>query len=465
MKNVEDLARSNIVANSRPPSEEKWESCRDSEYCLDAAAAMTDMVMSLAAEFQQDLDSRQTLDLVVRSTCAFYDGDWCGILSLQNDLDAWTPLHWYNAATGGMTDTEHFYEYEVITQYPQWKKAIEERTIICIRNLEQVAATYPMELEHYHRLQVRSVIAVPYYRGSTGFLVIRNPQRYMDYPAFMMQMGYVISSENREFHLLQNSQNQLLADQIRNAHDVVINLFAGLEIMTKFGRIPAHEIASHKIAPIISILTLRRGRPLSSTAIDAALNQSCSDDSSYIKHQIYRFRQRYSGLFGKEELIISTPGGYMLNDHLHIMTDVEEFDRLQKSLAHISNRSARVHQLERIMRLYKGAMCPNYCTEQWAIGRFAQYEADFLNDMDQLMRELDESEDYLTIRDYSVEALEKSHHNEKMYYWLIVSQIETHKSSLVPTDLKAAKKILDSDAYRSLVEHLQKRYSDLSIDV
>lgn len=465
MKNVEDLARSNIVANSRPPSEEKWESCRDSEYCLDAAAAMTDMVMSLAAEFQQDLDSRQTLDLVVRSTCAFYDGDWCGILSLQNDLDAWTPLHWYNAATGGMTDTEHFYEYEVITQYPQWKKAIEERTIICIRNLEQVAATYPMEMEHYHRLQVQSVIAVPYYRGSTGFLVIRNPQRYMDYPAFMMQMGYVISSEIREFHLLQNSQNQLLADQIRNAHDVVINLFAGLEIMTKFGRIPAHEIASHKIAPIISILTLRRGRPLSSTAIDAALNQSCSDDSSYIKHQIYRFRQRYSGLFGKEELIISTPGGYMLNDHLHIMTDVEEFDRLQKSLAHISNRSARVHQLERIMRLYKGAMCPNYCTEQWAIGRFAQYEADFLNDMDQLMRELDESEDYLTIRDYAVEALEKSHHNEKMYYWLIISQIETHKSSLVPTDLKAAKKILDSDAYRSLVEHLQKRYSDLSIDV
>lgn len=155
----------------------------------------------------------------------------------------------------------------------------------------------------------------------------------------------------------------------------------------------------------------------------------------------------------------------MLNDHLHIMTDVEEFDRLQKSLAHISNRSTRIHQLERIMRLYKGAMCPNYCTEQWAIGRFAQYEADFLNDMDQLMRELDESEDYLTIRDYAVEALEKSHHNEKMYYWLIVSQIETHKSSLVPTDLKAAKKILDSDAYRSLVEHLQKRYSDLSIDV
>lgn len=48
----------------------------------------------------------------------------------------------------------------------------------------------------------------------------------------MMQMGYVISSEIREYHLLQNSQNQLLADQIRNDHDVVINLFGGLEIMT-----------------------------------------------------------------------------------------------------------------------------------------------------------------------------------------------------------------------------------------
>ena len=117
------------------------------------------------------------------------------------------------------------------------------------------------------------------------------------------------------------------------------------------------------------------------------------------------------------------------------------------------------------MRLYKGAMCSNYCTEQWAIGRFAQYEADFLNDMSELLRELDQSEDYLTIRDYAVDALEKSPHNERMYFWLIVSQIETHKSSIVPTDLKAAKKILDPDAYRSLVEHLQKRYSDLPIDV
>lgn len=464
MKKVEDLARTIIVANSRPPSEEKHRAFQHVEDCPDAALAMTDMVMSLASEFRRDLDSRQTLDLVVRSTCAFYDGDWCGILNLQKDLDAWTPLHWYNAATGGMTETEHFYEYEVITQYPQWKKAVEDRTIICIRDLDQVADAYPMELEHYHRLQVRSVIAVPYYKGSTGFLVVRNPQRYMDYPAFMMQMAYIISSEIREYHLLQTSHNQLLAEQIREDHDVVINLFGGLEIMTQFGRIPAHEIASHKIAPIISILTLRRRHPLSSTAIDAALNQSCSDDSSYIKHQIYRFRQRYNGLFGKEELIISTPGGYMLNDRLHIMTDVEEFDLLQKNLALIRNRSARVHLLERIMRLYKGAMCPNYCTEQWAIGRFAQYEADFLNDMNELLRELDRSEDYRTIRDYAVEALDKSHHNEKMYYWLIVSQIETHKSSLVPTDLRAAKKVLDPDAYRSLVEHLQKRYSDLPID-
>jgi len=464
MKNDEDMAWDEIPEESRPPSETAEQGCcQSAEDYADAALTMTDTVMSLASQFRRDLDPRETLDLVVRSTCAFYDGDWCGILNLQKDLDAWTPVHWYNAATGGMTDTEHFYEYEVITQYPQWKKAIEERKIICIRSLDQVEKTYPMELAHYRRLKVRSVIAVPYYRGSTGFLVVRNPRRYMDYFAFMVQMSYVISSEIREYHLLQNSHNQLLADQIKDDFDVVINLFGGLEIMTKFGRIPAHEITSYKIAPIISILALRRGHPLSSTAIDAALNQSCSDDSSYIKHQIYRFRQRYSGLFGKEELIISTPGGYMLNDRLHIMTDVDEFDRLQAGLAHISNRSARVHLLERILRLYKGAMCPNYCKEQWAIGRYAQYEADFLNDMSQLLSELDASEDYLTIRDYAVDALEKSHHNEKMYYWLMVSQIETHKSSLVPADLKAAKKVLDPDAYRSLVQHLQERYPDLRL--
>ena len=90
----------------------------------------------------------------------------------------------------GITDSS--LSYEVITQYPQWKKAVEDRTIICIRDLDQVADAYPMELEHYHRLQVQSVIAVPYYKGSTGFLVVRNPQRYMDYPAFMMHVETVV---------------------------------------------------------------------------------------------------------------------------------------------------------------------------------------------------------------------------------------------------------------------------------
>ena len=111
---------------------------------------MTDMVMSLASKFLRALDSRETLDLVVRSACTFYGCDWCGILNLQKDLDARTPLHWYNAATGGMKDTVHFYEYEVITQYPQWKKVIEERAIICIRDLDQVASSYSMELKHYY---------------------------------------------------------------------------------------------------------------------------------------------------------------------------------------------------------------------------------------------------------------------------------------------------------------------------
>lgn len=155
-----------MAEGSRSPSKEKHGTLTDPGHCPDAALAMTDMVMSLASEFRRNLDPRETLDLVVRSACMFYCCDWCGILNLQKGLDAWTPLHWYNAATGGMKDTEHFYEYEVITQYPQWKKTIEERAIICIRDLNQVASSYLMELRHYYRLQVRSVIAVLFYRGA-----------------------------------------------------------------------------------------------------------------------------------------------------------------------------------------------------------------------------------------------------------------------------------------------------------
>ena len=86
MKIIGELAWSGMAEGGRPPSEEKHDACRDSRYCADAALAMTDMVMSLASEFRRALDSRETLDLVVRSACTFYGGDWCGILNLQKDL-------------------------------------------------------------------------------------------------------------------------------------------------------------------------------------------------------------------------------------------------------------------------------------------------------------------------------------------------------------------------------------------
>ena len=279
--------------------------------CVNAAVALDEMLVNLEVEFRRDLNPQKILTKVMRLTCEFYGGNWCGALDIKADVDTWTPVWWYDAETGGMTETE-FFEYETVRQFPQWAKALEEERTLCIHNMDEVRKNCPEELDHYERLSVSSVIAAPYYKGSTGFLVIRNPTKYVDNPDCLKLMAYVVSCELNDYRLIKNCSHQMISDLIQNPDDVVINLFGGLEIYTAHGMMKAEDIEKKQIAKVIEFLALNPKRPHSAREMGGAFYGNLEDVDDFtgnLKHYIYRFRSTYGDLFPEDNLIINTNAG------------------------------------------------------------------------------------------------------------------------------------------------------------
>jgi len=49
------------------------------------------------------LSPKEVAQQVLKSTCQFYDADWCGLIQVDLDLSLWTPFWWFNTGTTDKT--------------------------------------------------------------------------------------------------------------------------------------------------------------------------------------------------------------------------------------------------------------------------------------------------------------------------------------------------------------------------
>ena len=130
----------------------------------------------------------------------FYDADWCGALNADLDLDIFTPVWWEDAREGFLARTL-FNEFEIPQKFSRWKNALKKKELVVIEDAEAIRDIYPEEYANYQRLDVHSVIGAPYYKGSTGFLVVRNPKRYMQQTLPLVMTSYIVAQANKSIPL------------------------------------------------------------------------------------------------------------------------------------------------------------------------------------------------------------------------------------------------------------------------
>ena len=77
----------------------------------------------------------------------------------------------------------------------------------------------------YQRLKIRSALAVPIKPRPTGFLVVRNTQRYLYQSSMLQMLAFVLLASINEQKLMQSMKMTLSPDSIERDTDVIINLF------------------------------------------------------------------------------------------------------------------------------------------------------------------------------------------------------------------------------------------------
>ena len=133
-----------------------------------------------------------------------------------------------------------FEEFELSEKYGRWIQCLRDHEPIIVPDVEAIKEEMPDEYILYRRLDANAVMAVPFWKGPTGFLTLRNAKKYKNQTGFLRMMNYAVISLLNEYFLLETRKLTIISPRITNTTDVY-NGYTG----TQFER-PAGNIVSLK---------------------------------------------------------------------------------------------------------------------------------------------------------------------------------------------------------------------------
>ena len=211
----------------------------------------------------------------------------------------------------------------------------------------------------YKRLNVRSIMAVPFSSTPNGFLVIRNPSRYNNRTSTLIALAYILHRAMTQKNYIERTRMVLPPEEIKSDKDVIINFFGDMEIVTQNGVWREHDFNSPKSSRAIAYILLQRKSVHSALAISDALypedNADADTINKNIRGYIYRFRKSFE-LISNHKLIEYTSNGYRLNPNLNIRTDLQQFENIWELVQQNIPITYKAYMLKRAIKLYKGAI-------------------------------------------------------------------------------------------------------------
>lgn len=428
------------------------------EYCK----ALEKTLRILEAHLHESDDPMEIAQNTMKTACEFYGADWCGILEVDLDLGIWTPSMWYNPAVNDRT-MEILGEFEVAEPMRTWVRVMQENGAIVIPDIEAVRGTAPREYNVYKRVGASSILAAPFKPRPIGFLVLRNPTKYVQNTSMLQNLAYVMLNAMNQMKMIESAKTSLSPDAIENDKDIIVNLFENLEIYTSQGVLREADFKSQKICRLLTYLILHQKSihpaldivealwPEEDADIDAQINS--------LRGLIYRFRQTFS-LVSEHQLIETTLNGYRLNPNLRIITDLQQFDRCCDSVQSTRSLVRKVELLKQAVSLYRGTVYKRASSEPWLINTAIHYSLRYIGVVNELLAKLAKAEDYVGIHQYATHALDIEPGNIKARYWLIYAMYNMHTIELAKSEVERARVDLTSEEYDELIDLLKGLKAD-----
>ena len=421
------------------------------QYAQDVEQALRHLEMSL---HNSDDPEEITMRMLV-AAAEFYDGDWAGIMEADLTMKVWSTLWWYNRRTNGMTPN-NFQELEEGEYLGRWIEALMHGKPMIVQNVEPLAEASPIEYRFLKENHVSTLIAVPFWKRPTGFLIVRNPKRYITRSSLLQMMAFVAVSSINEKRLMDSAKLKLIPEAIKKDTDVIINIFDELQIITSKGVLTEKDLNSPKISKMIVYLLLHTRRPASPYEIvrDLWPEDDLNKAGMNVKSLVYRLQQMF-GLISDYRLVESTGSGYWLSPDLNIITDLEIFEDLWNKAQVTADLQAKGHLLKEAMDLYKHGPLEVYRGEHWFMPTVAHHSLRYAGVINQLLSTLDMANDYVCILEYANIALGAIPGSADAYYWLIYAMNHLGMGEIAKNELKAAKQALTENDFEDLLKKLK----------
>lgn len=333
---------------------------------------------------------------------------------------------------------------------------LENHEPVIIPDIEDIKEEYPEEYVLYQRLDAKSVIAVPFWKGPTGFLVLRNAKRYRGHASFLRMLNYAVISSLNEHYLLETRKLTIISPRITNDLDIYISLFGEIKITTSKGVLTEHELKSPKIARLLVYLLLKRKTASSPREIATAIwpEEDVELSVKNIKGLVYRFRQAFE-LLSDYRLIESTASGYQINPKLNVFTDCQLFDKKWSVAMKASDAKEKTEFLKKAIDLYQGALFSSARYEHWIMSAAVAFEYRYFGAVSELLKTLDQAHDYVAVQHYAAKALHIAPHSIDAYYWMILAMNKLDHPEMARGELRMAQRNLLAEEYNELLERLK----------
>ena len=390
---------------------------------------------------------------------AFYDGDWCGVIEGDLEMEAWAPVLWYNVANHEMTETA-FRDLEETKNLERWVEKLYACEPLIIPDTLEIQESNPEEYALYERCKAKAILAVPFWKNPTGFMIVRNPKRYHIDPyesGFLQALAFVTFNAITEQKLINRTQKAFSPDSIKNDNDVMVNLFGKLEIYTSKGVITEEEISSPRISRFLVYMLLHGKYPVPPRTILEQIwpEEDVESANTKIKSLAYRLQNVFS-VVSDSRLIISTLRGYQLNPDLNIMTDLQEFEKCWRQAQSAITMQAKLELLKKATEIYHGNIYEAASSEHWLMPHELSYKYKCTEIYIDMVRTYFDVQDYDNAQKYASLALLIDKANVDAYYWLIRAKRQRDSLSMAKGELKMAELVLSTEEYTELLQKLEK---------
>ena len=142
-------------------------------------------------------DPEEIIMNVLTAATSFYDADSACIIEADLTTKLWTKTYGY--VRENTEDTNIFFDDIQDGDYlHSWIKSLTQGKPLIIENVCTLKDSATKEYDFLTYNKIRSLIAVPFWKHPAGFIVVRNPKRYISRSSLLKMMVFIVVSSINE---------------------------------------------------------------------------------------------------------------------------------------------------------------------------------------------------------------------------------------------------------------------------